>query len=176
MCKIGDAYLNKGTHSAHLKAFRWYNMAALAPKENATAQYKIGFIFYNGLGPLIDFREALEWYHKAADQNQPDALNSIGSMYLQGHGVDVSHKQALMWFHKAAAQGSIDALYNIGTFYEKGICVTKDKRKALEWYERAAKMDVRKAKDKIKSLTEQSHSLEDVGSSPKKGNIQIIVI
>jgi len=52
-------------------------------------------------GPLLaqDFSEALNWYHKAAEQGY------LGVMYLSGAGVSPNSYLAKQWLEKAAEQG-----------------------------------------------------------------------
>ena len=82
--------------------------------------------------------EALNWYHKAAEQGYASAQNNIGWMYQQGRGVPQNDTEALNWYHKAAEQGYASAQNNIGWMYQNGRGVSQDDTKALNWYRKAA--------------------------------------
>jgi TPR repeat protein len=56
-----------------------------------------------------DYREALKWFLRSADQENADAQHWLGVMYTQGKGVVKNHKEALKWYRLAAAQGHLSA-------------------------------------------------------------------
>jgi|GEM_PF-3806451 len=58
-----------------------------------------------GLLLAQDFSEALNWYHKAAEQGYAEAQNYLGVMYLSGAGVSPNSYLAKQWLEKAAEQG-----------------------------------------------------------------------
>lgn len=72
-----------------------------AEKGLASAQYNIGWLYYNGRGVDKDYGEALKWFQKAADQGNVEALMSIGFMYLEGYGVKQDYVEAQKWLQKA---------------------------------------------------------------------------
>jgi len=39
------------------------------------------------MGVTESFKEAVEWYRKAAEQGVPDAQSNLGLMYKKGQGV-----------------------------------------------------------------------------------------
>ena len=54
---------------------------------DATAQYSLGLMYYNGEGVPKDSAEAVKWYRKAADQGYADAQFNLGLNYANGEGV-----------------------------------------------------------------------------------------
>ncbi len=56
-----------------------------------------------------DEKKAMELYHKAANQDQPDAQYNLGVCYLNGTGVKRDRAQAVYWCSEAADQGHEDA-------------------------------------------------------------------
>lgn len=70
----------------------------LAKQGNPSAQYSLGFMFYNGDGMLPDYRQAAKWFRRAADQGDPDAQLSLGLLYAQGEGVTKDFSKAYRWF------------------------------------------------------------------------------
>ena len=62
-------------------------------------------MYYHGHGVDVNYKKAIEWYEKAAEQGDAQAQYNLGSMYYNGQGVDVNYKKAFEWFEKAAKQG-----------------------------------------------------------------------
>jgi TPR repeat protein len=83
-------------------------------------------------GVTKDYEKALEWYRKAADQNEPLAQANLGVMYARGFGVTKDYEKALEWYRKAAAGGSAMAENNIGIFYLKGLGIPRDRQEAIK--------------------------------------------
>ena len=66
-------------------------------------------MYKKGRGVDVNYKKAIEWLEKAADQGYDRAQYVLGGMYHHGHGVDQSDSQAMRWYAKAAAQGRKDA-------------------------------------------------------------------
>ena len=60
---------------------------------------------------LPDFDKAIEWYTKAADLGNSDAMKMIGNMYKLGslYGGEDDLEKAIEWYQKAADLGNSDA-------------------------------------------------------------------
>jgi hypothetical protein len=69
-------------------------------------------MYDRGEGVPQNYREALRWYRKAADQGNAIAQYNIGAMYASGHGVPQDYVTAHMWFSLSAAQDDGDATKN----------------------------------------------------------------
>ncbi|ODS31478.1 MAG: hypothetical protein SCARUB_03409 [Candidatus Scalindua rubra] len=52
-----------------------------------------------------NYKEAIKWYRKAAEQGHARAQAILGIMYSQGQGVEQDFKEAVRWYQKAAEQG-----------------------------------------------------------------------
>ena len=65
-------------------------------------------MYNQGQGVPLNFKEALVWFRKAADQGHSDAQFNLCAMYNQGQGVPLNFKEALVWYRKAD-QGHADA-------------------------------------------------------------------
>jgi TPR repeat protein len=63
-------------------------------------------MYDKGLGVRQDYKKAVEWHQKAADQNDASAQFDLGVMYKYGKGVRQSNRQAKEWFGKACDNGS----------------------------------------------------------------------
>ncbi len=84
-----------------------------------------------------NYKEAIEYFRKAAAQNHPRAQNYLGVMYGEGQGVNQDHKEAVKWFQKAAAQNYPRAQNNLGFMYKWGQGVNQDHKEAVKWYRKA---------------------------------------
>ena len=66
-----------------------------------------------------DYKEAVQWYQKAADKGHSQALNNLGICYLSGNGVLQDYKGAAKCFQKGADRGNSTAQNNLGMCFEK---------------------------------------------------------
>ena len=48
-------------------------------------------------GAPQDYKEALKWYMKSAEQGNAAGQNNLGLMYGHGKGVPQDHKEAVKW-------------------------------------------------------------------------------
>jgi uncharacterized protein len=95
-------------------------------------------MYNEGMGAVQDYKEAVKWYTKAAEQGQAEAQYSLGLMYSEGLGVTQDYKEAVNWYRKAAEQGYAKAQFNLGIMYDIGLGVTQDYKSAHMWYNIAA--------------------------------------
>src|ERR1043165_9652319 len=105
-----------------------------AESGDVTAQLELG----RSLLRSSDFKEALEWFRKAADQGSASAQHDIGNMYVLGQGVEKDMAESVKWFTKAAEQGDTDSEYALGLRYAGGTGVEQDFAQAVKWYSLAA--------------------------------------
>lgn len=105
---------------------------------NATAQYYLGKMYYNGESVSKDYTKAVEWYRKSAEQGNADAQYSLGYMYTFSKGVSSDYTKAVEWFRKSAEQGNAIGQSWLGDAYRDGRGVSQDYAKAVEWYRKAA--------------------------------------
>ena len=107
-------------------------------QEDIVSSYLKGDSFYNGKGVVKDYKEAVKWYRKAAEQGYAKAQNALGDCYYNGEGVDADDTEAVKWYRKAAEQGFAAAQYNLGDSYFNGEGVERDYTEAIKWYRKAA--------------------------------------
>ncbi|PIR00341.1 MAG: hypothetical protein COV66_07620 [Nitrospinae bacterium CG11_big_fil_rev_8_21_14_0_20_45_15] len=67
-------------------------------------------MYRDGLGVTKDYKEAVKWFRKAAEQGFARGQAYLGAMYFDGEGVPKDDKEAVKWLRKAAEQGDILAL------------------------------------------------------------------
>jgi len=109
----------------------------LARHGSAEAQFRLGWLFENGLGIEKNPIDAAEWYAQAAAQGYASAQFNLGMMYTDGRGVRRDDITAANYFRMAARQGHAKAAYNLGIFYQTGRGVGKDPVRARYWFGRA---------------------------------------
>jgi TPR repeat protein len=80
--RADKAYLH-GDHSKTAKELRY-----LAEHGDVRAQYDLGVLYDRGEGVPQDNHEAMNWYHRAAEQGEARAQDNPGLMlYANGQGV-----------------------------------------------------------------------------------------
>ena len=99
----GFLLLSKNNENQDKDRFESYSGKLLKRAESgdAEAQHKLGNCFYYGLGVKQDYREAVKWFRKAADQHYAPAENDLGFCYHEGYGVEQSDEEADKWWKKA---------------------------------------------------------------------------
>jgi TPR repeat protein len=91
-----------------------------------------------GQGVAKDETAAVEWFRKAAEQNDPTAQANLGFCYFSGQGVPKDAVEALKWWLLAGAQGNSNAKVNIGIM-QKSLTTQQlgeAQTKARNWLER----------------------------------------
>lgn len=63
-------------------------------------------------------RNAAEWFKKAAEQGNAEAMYCLAECYIDGDGVRASRKKTIEWFTKAAELGNEEARAEL-EFYKK---------------------------------------------------------
>ena len=62
-------------------------------------------MYAEGFGVEQDFKEAVKWFEKAADQGAAMAQDNLGGMYGKGLGVEQNYVTAYTWASIAAFNG-----------------------------------------------------------------------
>jgi uncharacterized protein len=105
---------------------------------DASAQNKLGLLYYEGKGVPRDYRQAKEWFEEAAKQGHAGAEVNLGTLYLQGDGAPQSDQMALFWFSRAVEQEDALAFAKLGMMYARGRGVLQDFIQAHKWYNLSA--------------------------------------
>jgi len=92
----------------------------------------------NGLGVPKDSVAANEWYRKAAELGDPNAMHNLGLSYETGSGIEPDKRTAFSWFEKAAQLGHAISQRRVGFILYNGDGVPADPVTALDWYRKAA--------------------------------------
>jgi hypothetical protein len=109
--------------------------ALAAEQGNASAQYRLGWMYRNGLGVPQDDETAVKWWTLAAERGHTNAQKNLGWMY---YGVRQDFATAMKWYTTAAEQESVNAQYYLGLMYYNGDGVLQDYVYAHMWWNIAA--------------------------------------
>ena len=123
MRPIGDDFRH---HLSHIKKG--------AERGDTADQASLGDYYFGNK----EYKEALKYYHKAAEKRQTHAEFQLGVMYARGLGVSQDWKTAYEWWHKAANGGHPDAQINMGLVSREGIYVSRDMGESFRWFREAA--------------------------------------
>ncbi len=85
-----------------------------------------------------EFKQAIKFFLKAAQQGHVEAQFKLGICYRRGWGETQDYDKAVKWYREAAERGHADAQNSLGTRYKKGQGVLRNPDKAKEWYLKAA--------------------------------------
>lgn len=121
----------------------------LAEAGDAEAQYDLGTLYCDGLAVKRNYRQAAEWFSRAAEQGHLGAQFTLG--FLAYHGAGRGEEDgalardpiaAARWLKPAARRDNPMAQYLLASLYRKGEGVPKDDDKALSWALAAAEQGV----------------------------------
>lgn len=108
------------------------------PDSAALSQYRRGVAFLSGKGIGRDYKQALYWLSKSAEQGYAPAQVAVARIHFNGLGVDVNAREGASWFRMAAEQGYAPAQVSIGLLYRSGEGVPRDFALAMDWFRKAA--------------------------------------
>jgi TPR repeat protein len=154
-----------GKYEAALKELK-----ALAEGGDAGAQYYLGTLYSDGKAVKRDYRQAAEWYGKAASRGYGDAEFTLGFLYLTGAGegasaVPADRQLATKWLKIAAAKGYVAAQSALAMVYGEGYGVARDTAEAQRWAEPAATRGDAAAQYELGRLKAQTLTVESWGEA-----------
>ena len=128
---------NQGNYIKALDTFY-----VLAKEGDPKAQFNVGLIYADGKGVNKDSYQAMEWYRKAADQNNTAAQYNLAKLISQRPDSKDPHvvERMLYWYKKAADNGQKEAMNELGLLYFHGKGVKQNKAKAFEFFKKAANL------------------------------------
>jgi len=130
----GKTAYDRGDYATALREWK-----PLAEKGNAPlVQIYLGSMYRDGDGVPQDYKEAVRWFRRAAEQGYDLAQFQLGMLYVTGEGVPQDYKEAMRWIRLAADQGLADAQHALGLLYYRGEGVKQDYAEAARWYRLAA--------------------------------------
>jgi len=131
------------------------NVHLYAVQGDGDSQYRVGIMYYDGIGITQDYLQAIKWLHLAAEQGHAEAQYKLGFIYFKGRGgVPRNDSEVMKWYRLAAKQGHVIAQYNLGSIYANGKIVTQDYVRAYKWFDLAASKENKNAKESQEILAE----------------------
>lgn len=110
MCALALIYRDGvgGFECDPMRTLEWYRRAGEAG--HTKAQYKLGLMYYTGMGVEQSVKQAVTWLQPAADVGLPQAMYWL-AMCLHEGGSDLERNstKAREWMEAAAEKGHPDA-------------------------------------------------------------------
>ncbi len=122
---------------------------AVADSNEAQNLCDSGEKHYEGKGVAQSYRNALEYFKKAAELGDEKAQCYMGIYYYKGLVVTQNYREAIGWFQKSAENDYADAKEWLGFCYYKGEGVKQDYAKAVEWFTEAAEQGCASAQHQL---------------------------
>ena len=118
-------------------SIRWRRVSA--ELGDIESQFSLGKHY--STAPNIDYREAVHWFRKAAEQEHAEAAYHLGLMLLFGDddGENFDEKESAKWMIFAAEHNHEDAFFDAGWMLHEGFGIERDDVKAVDYYRKAAK-------------------------------------
>ena len=130
--EFGEAHeLGRGVGRDMQAAERWYLKAAEAG--HAKAQYYMGSLHQE----RKQWDGAALWYRRAAEQNQPAAINGLAYLHDLGLGMPQDRAKGAELYLRAANLGWGEAMWNLSQMYGAGQLGAKDLQASCAWAMRA---------------------------------------
>ena len=158
---------SNGREKNAYKAFGlWLQAANLG---YAKAQTLVAFCYEWGLGTRKDSYQAVEWYQKAAAQDDPKALLYLGTFYeYNGYGLEKNTQETIRLWRKAAELGLKEAQFTLGNCYWYGTYLEADKSEAIKWYRKSAQQLYSLAIERMNELNEWGFSEDELEKDSHK--------
>lgn len=136
------AISSRDEQQATLEDDPFTRLTALAKRGDVNAELRLGKLYANGEGVLVNRTEAVKWFEKAARHGNSEAQFLYALALLEGHGVVQDYQAALNWIVKPANDGNPEAQYRLGQMYHFGIGTPVNKAMAYMWFNLAAAQGV----------------------------------
>lgn len=125
-------------------------------KENMNELYTSGYNFDR----QKNYKEAVRWYRKSAEQGHAQAQVNLGTLYSKGLGVGRDYTEAVKWYRKAAEQEHAQAQNNLGVMYSEGQGVEQDYNEAAKWCGKAAEQGHAQAQTNLCIMYSEGQGVE----------------
>lgn len=120
----------KGEESKEL----FQRLLSCAELGDKRCQNQLGIWYEDGIGTEQNYRLALEWFQKAAEQDYPSAFGNIGELYRKGHGVDRDNEKAVHYYKEGTDRKQSGCTMRLGQCYLNGIGVDVNKDLAFKLF------------------------------------------
>ena len=131
-------------------------LSTMAENESASANFYLGYLYFNGLGIIANEKEAIKFrsnaikiFKKQAENNDKEAISKLGRILADGSQVDnIDFMEELKWLKLASYNGCREASFMLGNIYNTGhkinVSNKKDffpiinKKEAFKWFKISA--------------------------------------
>ena len=96
-------------------------------------QYKIGMMYFKGLGTPIDNQKAAEYFGKSAELGNQYAKRLLACEYISGKNFEQNIDKGIALLTECADSGDDFACYKLGNLYLKGKIINQDLDKAEKY-------------------------------------------
>lgn len=110
----------------------------LAERGNPLDMYRYADLLLRTAWSDGDRTKAFEWFVKASDAGNAEAMHSAALMLRDGRGVSKDVDECVHYLKKAAELGLQRSQLLLGDMYYEGKIIEKNDTEALHWYEMAA--------------------------------------
>ncbi|MHA0111028.1 tetratricopeptide repeat protein, partial [Klebsiella pneumoniae] len=86
----------------------------------------LGELYSNAMGIRRDYAKALEWYKRASDAGDREAMFAQAMMRMSGRGGPVDKNEAVKLMASSAKLGEPKAAYNLALLYLDGQTLPQD--------------------------------------------------
>ena len=84
-------------------------LSGCCEERNAYKQFNLGVMYDQGKGVEQDYKQAVYWYKKSAEQGYANAQYNLGVRYYNGDGVTRDIVKSYMWVSISAYSGHLQA-------------------------------------------------------------------
>ncbi len=135
---LGQMYANgTGVEKRTTSAMEMFENAAKL--DFIPSMLKLAVIYLNGVeGVTKDSAKALDWFRRAAEKGNTEAIVALGAIHEQGNSVEKNPNESYKWYLKAAEAGDVTGITKTAMMLAEGVGTAKDEKKAMEWYLKAA--------------------------------------
>lgn len=124
--------------------FEYLNRAASADNPDSLAQDYLGDIYIDGNDELNikpDAEKAKQWYQKAIDLDDSDAMIDLAKCYYRGGCLTLDVKKAVDLFKTAADANNARGQYYMSEVYQQGDGVEQNDIEAFNWCLKSAEQE-----------------------------------
>ena len=91
------------------------------------------------MGVEKSLEKGFQWFLRAAEGGDSDAISNVGICYSNGQGVEKDYAKSIHYFTLAAEQDEKTAQFNLAICFAKGEGVKQSDVKAIYWFRQCLK-------------------------------------
>ena len=150
--------LKKAVDAINKKDFKraFKILSPIAENGNASAQFYMGSLYFNGLGVIANEQEAeklrssaIKIFKEQAENKNKEAISKLGRILADGSQVDdTNFLEELKWLKLASGNGCREASFMLGNIYNTGHKINDNnesdffpiinKKEAFKWFKSSA--------------------------------------